>query len=84
MLKLQLRPVTLLYGVVTGLIFLENISNNLLRNTIPTSGGIEDVRHKLNEIAHSFATDTRISIRKPSMDDVFLALTAKEMEATLV
>lgn len=62
---------------------LRNGNDELLR-TIPTSGGIEDVRHKLNEIAHSFASDTRISIRKPSMDDVFLALTAKETEAALV
>ncbi|TFE31528.1 ATP-binding cassette domain-containing protein [Cohnella luojiensis] len=47
---------------------------------VPTSGKIQDVMLTLNELAHSLPPDTQVSIRKPSMDDVFLALTSKERE----
>ena len=43
--------------------------------TIPTNGSVNDVRQQLNEIAALYPPDTRIEIRQPSMDDVFLALT---------
>lgn len=42
---------------------------------IPTNGSMSDVRQQLNEIAALYPPDTRIAIRQPSMDDVFLALT---------
>jgi ABC-2 type transport system ATP-binding protein len=54
--------------------------NDELLLVVPTSGNIHDVMQKLNELAHSLPLDTRVSIRKPSMDDVFLALTNKERE----
>jgi ABC-2 type transport system ATP-binding protein len=54
--------------------------NDELLLVVPTSGSIHDVMQKLNELAHSLPLDTRVSIRKPSMDDVFLALTNKERE----
>lgn len=53
--------------------------------SIPTAGTVQDVSQALNEIAGSCPPGTRISIRKPSMDDVFLALTATNIkEASLV
>lgn len=48
--------------------------------SIPTSGSVQDVRHTLNEIGHLCPPDTRIFIRKPSMDDVFLALTTTDQK----
>ncbi|WP_127580431.1 ATP-binding cassette domain-containing protein [Paenibacillus koleovorans] len=43
--------------------------------TIPTSGSLSDVQHSLSEVAAVLPPDARVVIRKPSMDDVFLALT---------
>lgn len=50
---------------------------------VSTTGSIHDVRQKLNEIAHSVPDQTRIYLRKTSMDDVFLALTTQRTEGTL-
>jgi len=50
--------------------------------TVPTSGSIHDVNQALNELSRTLPQETRVSIRRPSMDDVFLALTNKEMEVT--
>lgn len=51
---------------------------------IPTNGSMSDVRQQLNEIAALYPPDTRIAIRQPSMDDVFLALTTnRTKEASL-
>lgn len=62
---------------------LRNRQDEIIR-TIPTSGSVQDIRHALNELASSYPADTRAVIRKPSMDDVFLALTdTKQKEATL-
>jgi ABC-2 type transport system ATP-binding protein len=44
--------------------------------SVPTSGSAADVRKTLNEMTGAFPEGTRIGIRKPSMDDVFVALTA--------
>lgn len=49
-----------------------------LIGSYPTSGELADVRQVLNSASHAFHPDTRIMIRKPSMDDVFLALTSSE------
>jgi len=46
--------------------------------SIPTSGTIQDIRFTLNEAASKFPIDTKVSLRKPSMDDVFLSLTASD------
>lgn len=62
---------------------LRNMRDEVIR-TIPTSGTLHDVRQTLNEVSSSCPPDTRIVIRKPSMDDVFLALTKQEQkEASL-
>ncbi|MDQ6423225.1 ATP-binding cassette domain-containing protein [Paenibacillus sp. LHD-117] len=53
---------------------LRNGRDELIRS-IPTSGGLADIRQSMNELAVLYPPDTRIGIRKPSMDDVFLALT---------
>lgn len=63
---------------------LRNEHDEVVRS-IPTSGSVHDVRQTLNELAQACPPGTRIFIRKPSMDDVFLALTAKDQkEASLV
>ncbi|MFF2886160.1 ATP-binding cassette domain-containing protein [Paenibacillus sp. NPDC057967] len=51
-----------------------------LIGSYPTTGGLADVKQALNSAAQAFNPDTKISIRKPSMDDVFLALTATKTE----
>ncbi|MBB6735654.1 ATP-binding cassette domain-containing protein [Cohnella zeiphila] len=62
---------------------LRNAADEVIR-TLPTSGGIQDIRHLLGEVALTVPQDTKIGIRKPSLDDVFLALTANpKEEATL-
>lgn len=62
---------------------LRNRQDEVIR-TIPTSGSVHDVRHTLNEVASLCPSDTRIIIRKPSLDDVFVSLTTKEQkEASL-
>ncbi|MEV5030371.1 ATP-binding cassette domain-containing protein [Paenibacillus sp. LPE1-1-1.1] len=49
---------------------------------VSTTGSIHDVRQTLNEIAQSVPDQTRIYLRKTSMDDVFLALTTQRTEGT--
>ncbi|QNK58777.1 ATP-binding cassette domain-containing protein [Paenibacillus sp. PAMC21692] len=49
--------------------------NDELLTSIPTTGGLADIRQTINELVGLYPPDTRIGIRKPSMDDVFLALT---------
>ncbi len=53
--------------------------------TVPIDGSIQDVRRTLNELALLYPQDTRVAIRKPSLDDVFVALTttagSKEVSA---
>lgn len=46
--------------------------------SVPTSGSAADVRKTLNEMAGLFPEGTRVGIRKPSMDDVFVALTSNQ------
>jgi ABC-2 type transport system ATP-binding protein len=61
---------------------LRNANEEVIR-IISTSGNIHDVRQTLNELAHMVPQETRVSIRKPSMEDVFVALTTKELEGAL-
>ena len=63
---------------------LRNAQDEVVR-AIPTSGDVQDVRRALNELSSSCPPDTRVVIRKPSMDDVFVALTTNQnaKEATL-
>ncbi|OXS62717.1 ABC transporter ATP-binding protein [Cohnella sp. CIP 111063] len=51
--------------------------NEALLRTVSTSGTIADVRQALSELAPLLPPDARVSLRKPSMDDVFLALTSQ-------
>ncbi|UVI28403.1 ATP-binding cassette domain-containing protein [Paenibacillus spongiae] len=54
--------------------------NEEIIRVVPTSGSIRDIRQTLNELISSLPGHTRMSIRKPSMDDVFLALTSRQLE----
>lgn len=62
---------------------LYNVNEELI-HTVPTTGHIQDIRSKLDELANNIPSDTRVSIRKPSMDDVFVALTQKELEGSII
>lgn len=46
--------------------------------TVPTTGQYEDIRQTLNQIAADVPPLTRVDIRTPSMDDVFVALTSNK------
>ncbi|SFI77801.1 ABC-2 type transport system ATP-binding protein [Paenibacillus sp. UNC496MF] len=43
-----------------------------------TDGTLHDIRRTLNELAGKAPAGTRITLRKPSMDDVFVALTSAD------
>lgn len=53
--------------------------------TVPIDGSIHDVQRTLSELALLYPQDTRVAIRKPSLDDVFVSLTttagSKEVSA---
>ncbi|MCJ8012936.1 ATP-binding cassette domain-containing protein [Paenibacillus sp. KQZ6P-2] len=61
---------------------LRNAQDDVIRE-IPTGGSIAEVKDILDSLVHSAEEGTRISIRRPSLDDVFLALTATEKGASL-
>ena len=45
---------------------------------LPTDGSIHDLRRAIDELDAERLPDTHVSIRKPTLDDVFLALTASD------
>ncbi|MCM3626917.1 ATP-binding cassette domain-containing protein [Paenibacillus glycanilyticus] len=49
-------------------------------HAVPTTGSIQDISRTLNDLVHSVPHGTRVNIRRPSMDDVFVALTANTKE----
>ncbi len=46
--------------------------------SMPTSGSLQALRQSLSELALHQPGDARVAIRRPSMDDVFIALTAQQ------
>jgi len=54
--------------------------NGEIIRSVTTTGNLHDVSRTLNELSAKIPPDSRVNIRKPSMDDVFLALTSKETE----
>ncbi|REE67977.1 ABC-2 type transport system ATP-binding protein [Paenibacillus taihuensis] len=52
--------------------------------SIPTSGSLHDVRQTLNGLGEKAAPGTRVTIRKPSMDDVFVTLTTTSTAASAI
>lgn len=48
--------------------------------TIPTNGSIGDVGQLLGELARTVSPEMKVGIRQPSLDDVFIALTANPDE----
>lgn len=61
---------------------LRNTHDDVIRE-IPTGGSIADLKEILDGLVQTAGEGARISIRRPSLDDVFLALTAIEKEAAL-
>lgn len=60
---------------------LRNAQDEVIRE-IPTGGSIAEVKDILDRLVHSADAGMRISIRRPSLDDVFLALTGEEKEVS--
>lgn len=58
--------------------------NEAVIHSVPTSGTLLDVSRILNEIANTVPEHSRITLRKPTMDDVFLALTSERLEEATV
>ncbi len=50
--------------------------------SFPSDGSVQDLKHILDLHVGNVTNCTRVSIRRPSMDDVFLALTKKNKEVT--
>ncbi|MBB6672480.1 ATP-binding cassette domain-containing protein [Cohnella nanjingensis] len=57
-------------------------ANDEIIREIPTDGSIRAVQQSLEELARTAPAGARVGIRKPSMDDVFLALTSNPREGT--
>jgi daunorubicin resistance ABC transporter ATP-binding subunit len=55
-------------------------TGDVVLESIPIDGSVRDVSRILSELSARYPADTRIAIRKPSMDDVFVALTVKPRE----
>ncbi len=54
-----------------------NKNDEIIRE-IPTNGSIHEIKQILEEVASAIPEGTRISIRRPSLDDVFLSLTSEK------
>ncbi|WP_201004398.1 ATP-binding cassette domain-containing protein [Paenibacillus glycanilyticus] len=59
-------------------------SHDEVIHTVPTTGNIQDISRTLNELVHSVPPGTRVNIRRPSLDDVFVALTTNGKEVQRV
>lgn len=58
-------------------VVLHNKDDEIIRE-IPTNGNFHDVKQILEGLASEIPDEARVSIRKPSLDDVFLSLTSEK------
>jgi ABC-2 type transport system ATP-binding protein len=61
---------------------LRNIKDEIIHE-VPTTGSIHDIKHILDGLDNTLTEEARINIRRPSLDDVFLALTNSGKEKSL-
>ncbi|BBN97715.1 ATP-binding cassette domain-containing protein [Sporolactobacillus terrae] len=61
------------------IIELRNEHNEMLQE-IPTDGTIQQLKQRIDELIDHVPAQTRIRIRRPSMDDVFLSVTDRRKE----
>ncbi len=57
-------------------------TNGEVIREIATDGSVHGLKKAVDEIARSLPKDSRVSIRKPTMDDVFMNVTDKKMEVS--
>lgn len=57
--------------------------NDQLIRLIPTDGTLQDLKQITYDLSLTFPGTTKLSLRKPSMDDVFLALTTPPLEVAM-
>lgn len=60
---------------------LRNENDQIIRE-FPTDGSMEGLKRVLDQYNGSFSDDARVSIRRPTMDDVFLDLTTEKQEVS--
>lgn len=73
-------PQEMKYKIGKEMVELRNENDEIIRE-IPTSGSIHEVKQILEDAASGAPEGTRISIRRPSLDDVFLSLTSEKERA---
>lgn len=66
--------------VGTEVLELRDENDELIRS-IPTDGTLQHLRQLINDPSLAVSGNAKLSLRKPSMDDVFLALTTTQLEA---
>lgn len=57
-------------------------ANDDIIHEIPMDGSIQGLKRVVDDMVHSVPVGTRVTIRRPTMDDVFLDLTDTKMEAS--
>lgn len=67
--------------ISSDVVELRNADDALIQE-IPTDGTIGTLKHILDNLTDSVSPATRVTIRRPSMDDVFLAVTQTEREVS--
>ncbi|MBS4218466.1 ATP-binding cassette domain-containing protein [Bacillus sp. FJAT-49711] len=73
----QGTPVEMKSRIGNEVVELRNEKDEVIRE-IPTNGSIHEVKQILEDVAFTMPKNTRISIRRPSLDDVFLSLTSEK------
>lgn len=67
---------------ISGEIVEARDANGDIIREIPTDGSVHGLKKAVDEIARSLPEASHVSIRKPTMDDVFISVTNKKMEVS--
>ncbi|MBS4201122.1 ATP-binding cassette domain-containing protein [Bacillus sp. FJAT-49732] len=73
----QGTPMEMKLRVGNEVVELRNEKDEIIQE-IPTNGSIHEVKQIIEEVTSAMTESTRISIRRPSLDDVFLSLTSEK------
>ncbi|KIL35800.1 ABC transporter ATP-binding protein [Cohnella kolymensis] len=58
--------------------------NDEIIREVPTGSSIREVKMTIDELVRAAPEGSRVNIRRPSMEDVFVALTTKELEESAI
>lgn len=73
----QGTPMEMKARIGNEVVEIRNERDEVIRE-IPTKGSIHEVKQILEKVSSEMPLNTRISIRRPSLDDVFLSLTSEK------